>query len=59
VCYFDGGWRKLRRFIICTVHQILSDQIKEDKMRMAWSVHGGDEKYIQSFNHKVRSEERS
>jgi hypothetical protein len=31
-----------------TLRQILSDKIKEDEMRMAWSVHDGDEKYIQS-----------
>jgi hypothetical protein len=55
----EGGWREagedciMRSFITCMLHHILSgDQVKEDEMGGACSMHGRCEKCIQNFGGK-------
>lgn len=54
-----GGWTKqriMRSFITCAVTEYhLSDQIKEDEMRMSHA--SGRQKYIEHFGYEAWKEE--
>lgn len=48
----------IRSIVICTLHHILLDQIKEDEMVRIYSTYHKDKKYIKSIGQKNLKERR-